>query len=408
MPDQSSTLLNRHILLGVTGSIAAYKAVELVRRLREAGAEVRVVMTSGAQSFVTPLTFQTVSGNPVSCAHLDADAEAGMGHITPARWADLMVIAPASAHTLARMAYGLADDLLMDIYLATEAPTLVAPAMNRQMWSHPATVENVRLLKRRGLIFEGPDAGIQACGEVGEGRLSDPAKILSAISRHFESSGVLAKRRIMVTAGPTYEPIDPVRFVGNRSSGKMGYAIAAAAAAAGAEVTLVSGPVALDAPTGVDMVRVATAAEMRDAVFDRVAQCDIFIAAAAVADYRPATAEAHKIKKDARELVLQLQRTEDILAGVAGLAQSPFTVGFAAETGDLETYARKKLSEKRLDMIAANWVGGGDGVGFDSDDNALELFWLDGGESLPRAAKTVLAGKLIQTIAKRYHERHSA
>lgn len=406
MPNRSSTLQNRHILLGVTGSIAAYKSVELVRRLREAGAEVRVVMTSGAQSFITPLTFQAVSGNPTSTAHLDADAEAGMGHITLARWADLLVIAPAGAHMLARMAHGLADDLLMDICLATEAPVLVAPAMNRQMWAHPATVENVRLLRGRGISFQGPDSGGQACGEVGEGRMSEPAAILDAIRGHFENAGALSGARVMVTAGPTYEAIDPVRFIGNRSSGKMGYAIAEAARAAGAEVTLVSGPVALDAPVGLTTVRVATAAEMRDAVFERVAQCDIFIAAAAVADYRPANIEAQKIKKDAGDLVLRLARTEDILAGVAGLARPPYTVGFAAETTDLEAYARGKLNDKGLDMIAANLVG--EGLGFDADANALEVFWRDGGISLPRAAKTALARELIQTIAKRYHERDSA
>jgi len=407
MPDHPSTLLNRHILLGVTGSIAAYKAVELVRRLREAGARVRVVMTAGAQSFVTPLTFQAVSGYPVSCAHLDGDAEASMGHIALARWADMIVIAPASANTLARMAHGLADDLLMDICLASEAPMLVAPAMNRQMWSHPATIENVRLLGQRGLVFQGPDLGAQACGEVGEGRMSEPAAILEAIATHFSESGSLAGCRIMITAGPTYEPVDPVRFIGNRSSGKMGYAIAAAAVYAGAKVTLVSGPVSLEVPVGVEVLSIATAAEMRVAVFERVAQCDIFIATAAVADYRPVEAKAQKIKKDAGELVLQLERTEDILAGVAGLPQPPFTVGFAAETTDLEGYARSKLADKGLDMIAANLVGGED-RGFDSNNNALEVFWREGGASLPLAEKSALAGELIQMIAKRYHERYSA
>jgi len=406
MLDHPSSLLNRHVLLGVTGSIAAYKAVDLVRRLREAGAEVRVVMTAGAQSFVTPLTFQAVSGNPVSCAHLDGDTESSMGHIALARWADLLVIAPASANTLARLAHGLAGDLLMDICLASEAPVLVAPAMNRYMWTHPATVENVRILRRRGLTFQGPDSGVQACGEVGEGRMSEAAAILAAVDRHFAAAGALSGQQIVITAGPTHEPIDPVRFIGNRSSGKMGYAIAAAAVAAGATVTLVSGPVSVEASAAVDVIQVATAAEMRAAVFERVEQCDIFIAAAAVADYRPIAVETQKIKKDSGELALQLERTEDILAGVTGLAQPPFTVGFAAETIDLEVYARKKLSDKGLDMIAANLVG--EGRGFDRDDNALEVFWLDGGASLPLAAKTVLAGELIQIIAKRYHERHSA
>ncbi|MBI1195897.1 MAG: bifunctional phosphopantothenoylcysteine decarboxylase/phosphopantothenate--cysteine ligase CoaBC, partial [Gammaproteobacteria bacterium] len=271
---------------------------------------------------------------------------------------------------------------------------------------HPATVENARLLRERGVAFQGPDSGGQACGEVGEGRMSEPSAILETIRSRFEHSGALAGKRVMVTAGPTYEAIDPVRFIGNRSSGKMGYAIAEAACAAGAEVTLVSGPVALEVPAGVTTVRVATAAEMRAAVFEWVAQCDIFIAAAAVADYRPASAETQKIKKDARALVLQLERTEDILAEVARLARKPFTVGFAAETADLEAYARKKLNDKGLDMIAGNLVG--DGRGFDTDDNALELFWRDGGVSLPRAAKTALARELIQTITKRYHERDSA
>lgn len=401
-----TALAQRKIVLGVTGGIAAYKSADLTRRLQDVGAEVRVVMTPAATQFVAPLTFQALSGNPVHLDLLDPAAEAAMGHIELARWADLVLVAPASADFMARLAHGLADDLLTTLCLATDAPIVLAPAMNRLMWRNPATRDNVALLQRRGIRLLGPTAGSQACGEVGEGRMLEPLEIVQALSEEGAGQGRLAGRTVLVTAGPTYEAIDPVRFIGNRSSGRMGYAVAAAARRAGARVLLVSGPSQQSTPPGVERIDVTSAAEMYRAVMDRLGEIDIFIGAAAVADYRPAQAANAKIKKDAETLTLALERTEDILQAVAMQPRPPFTVGFAAETHDLERYARDKLAHKKLDMIAANWVGGE--TGFDSVDNALEVFWADGHASLGRQSKDKLAEQLVDLIAERYHAKHSA
>lgn len=406
-----SGLGGRRILLGVTGGIAAYKAAELVRRLRERGAVVQVVMTEGAQRFVTALTFQALSGRPVRDSLWDETAEAAMGHIELARWADLMLIAPASADCLARLAQGRADDLLTTLVLASEAPLLLAPAMNRAMWANPATRANVATLGERGAALLGPGVGDQACGEVGAGRMLEPEEIVAALEQRLGGPGPLAGLRALITAGPTREPLDPVRYLGNRSSGRMGYAVAEATQRAGASVTLVSGPVALEAPEGVELVRVETAAEMQEAVAGAVGDSDLFVAAAAVADFRPDAVAASKLKKDAGAPTVVLTRNPDMLAWVAQQQPRPFTVGFAAETDALEEHARAKLAGKDLDMIAANRVGrGADGeqLGFDSEHNALTVFWRDGEEpgatELPRADKQVLARELVELIAARYRQ----
>lgn len=386
------------VLLGISGGIAAYKVPTLVRRLRDGGAEVQVVMTAAAGAFVTPLTLQAVSGHPVRAALLDPAAEAGMDHIALARWADLVLIAPATAHLLARLAQGLADDLLTTLCLATTAPLWLAPAMNQQMWAHPATQANVALLAARGARLLGPGHGAQACGEVGAGRMLEPEEIAAAVLG--ASAGPLVGARVLLTAGPTREPIDPVRFVGNRSSGKMGFALAAALRELGATVTIVSGPVALAAPCGCAVTRVDTALEMAAAVEAAVADCDIFIGAAAVADYRPEAVAPEKLKKSAAELTLRLVRNPDILAGVAARARRPFTVGFAAETERLAEHAAGKLAAKGLDLIAANEVGAG--RGFEADDNALLVLWPGGQVQLPRLPKAALAAALARLIAERY------
>lgn len=399
-----SQLFRRKILLGVTGGIAAYKSADLVRRLSDAGAEVRVAMTEAATRFVGPLTFQAVSGQPVHLDLLDPAAEAAMGHIELARWADTILIAPASADFIARLAHGLADDLLTTLCLATDSPIVLAPAMNRLMWANPATQDNCTLLRARGVRFLGPGEGDQACGEVGAGRMLEPLELVAGLAA--PADGPLSGRCVLITAGPTREPIDPVRYISNRSSGKMGYAVAEAAREAGARVVLVSGPVSLPAPPGVERVDVETTAEMREAVMARAADCDLFIATAAVADYRPTSAAEAKIKKTEAELALSLERTADILSEVAAQPESPFTVGFAAETHDLERYATAKLEGKKLDMIAANYVG--EGLAFDRDDNALEVFWSGGRQSLGRRDKAALARELIGLIAERYHEKYPA
>jgi phosphopantothenoylcysteine decarboxylase/phosphopantothenate--cysteine ligase len=389
------------VLLGVTGGIAAYKSAELVRRLREQGAEVQVVMTEGAQHFVGAATFQALSGRPVRTDLWDAAAEAAMGHIELARWADRIVIAPASADFLARLAHGLANDLLTTLCLATDAPIAVAPAMNRLMWANAATQANVAALRARGVAIIGPAEGEQACGETGAGRMVEPADILAALRpRAAAAPGVLAGRKVMVTAGPTRERIDPVRFITNRSSGKMGYAVAAAARDAGAEVLMVSGPVNVPTPAGIRRVDVETAEQMMDTVRAHLPGTDIFIAAAAVSDYRPVQAAAEKIKKTSDSLMLALSRTTDILATVAADASRPFVVGFAAETQNVERNALGKLEGKRLDMIAANQVG--DGLAFDCDDNALTVYWPGGKRELPRSAKRELAAALVDVIAERF------
>ena len=394
-------LAQRRVLLGVSGGIAAYKSCELVRRLRDLGAQVRVVMTAGAAQFVTATTFQALSGQPVRQSLWDEAGEAAMGHIELARWAERILIAPASADVMARLAHGLADDLLSTLCLASAAPVLLAPAMNRQMWAHPAVQANAATLRQRGVQLLGPAAGEQACGEVGSGRMLEPAQLRDALVASF-GGGELAGRRVLVSAGPTFEDIDPVRFIGNRSSGQMGFAVAAAAAAAGAQVTLIAGPVSLPTPAGVGQrVDVRSAAQMHAAVQTAAASSDIFIAAAAVGDYRPQVVSPCKLKKSAGEdLVLTLAENPDILASLGASQPRPFLVGFAAETHEVERYAKDKLARKGLDLIAANQVG--DGLGFEAPDNALTLYWAGGSRDLPRADKSDLARALIACVAERY------
>ena len=388
------------VLLGVTGGIAAYKSAELVRRLREQGAEVQVVMTEGARQFVGPLTFQALSGRPVRSDLWDATAEAAMGHIELARWAERIVIAPASADFLARLAHGHANDLLTTLCLATDAPIAVAPAMNRLMWANAATQANVTTLRARGVTILGPAEGEQACGETGAGRMVEPAEIIAALSPRTSATGALAGRKVLLTAGPTRERIDPVRFITNRSSGKMGYAVAEAARDAGADVVIVSGPVNLPTPAGVRRVDVETAEQMMEAVRAHLPGTDIFIAAAAVSDYRPVQAAVEKIKKTSDSLMLALSRTTDILAAVAAGSPRPFVVGFAAETQNVERNALAKLEGKHLDMIAANQVG--DRLAFDCDDNALTVYWPGGKRELARATKRDVAARLVAVIAERF------
>jgi phosphopantothenoylcysteine decarboxylase/phosphopantothenate--cysteine ligase len=397
-----SSLLDRRILLGITGGIAAYKSIELVRRLKEMGTDVQVVMTPAAAAFVTPLTLQAVSGRSVRLELLDANAEAGMGHIELARWAELIVIAPASADFIARMAHGLANDLLSTLCLASDRPIAVAPAMNRLMWLNPATQTNGETLRQRGVLLWGPASGEQACGEVGEGRMLEPLQLRELITAFFTRSGLLAGLRVLITAGPTREALDPVRFISNRSSGRMGFAIANAAAAAGAQVTLISGPVALPSPVGVERIDVESAGQMHETVMQRVAGTDIFIATAAVADYHPVTVAAQKIKKTQQTLTVTLARNPDILAAVAAQKQGPFTVGFAAETEHVLEYAHDKRRRKKLDMIAANQVGV-PGRGFESRQNALHVLWEGGERVLALADKTQLGHELVALIAQRYH-----
>jgi phosphopantothenoylcysteine decarboxylase/phosphopantothenate--cysteine ligase len=394
------------ILLGVTGGIAAYKSPDLVRRLRERGAEVQVVMTAAAREFITPLTLQAVSGRAVRTDLWDSSAEAAMGHIELARWAELVLIAPASAGFLARLATGQADDLLTTVCLATEAPVAVAPAMNRIMWAHPATRANVALLQNRGVAVIGPAEGEQACGEVGAGRMDEPLEILNRAMMLIEPSGPLVGRRVLITAGPTRECIDPVRFVSNRSSGKMGFAVALAARKAGAEVVLVSGPVSLATPAGVRRVEVESAADMLAAVLREVDRTDIFISTAAVADYRPTHTFDQKIKKTSDHMDLSLERTTDIVATVAARADRPFVVGFAAETETVEHNARGKLLKKNLDMIAANEVGAD--KAFDCEDNNLVVLWRTGRKELGQASKATLAERLVALIAEVLAERTSS
>ena len=401
MTEPATPSAPRRILLGVSGGIAAYKAAELVRRLRERGAEVQVVMTAGAKQFVTPLTFQALSGRPVRDDLWDEAAEDAMGHIELARWAELVLIAPASADLIARLAIGRADDLLTTLVLATAAPVWLAPAMNRFMWSNVATEENVAKLVARGVRLLGPDAGEQACGEVGLGRMLEPDAIAGEVFAS-ELKGALSGLHLVISAGPTREPLDPVRFISNRSSGKMGFAVAAAARDAGARVTLVSGPVALATPLGITRIDVETAEQMYRAVHTAVADADLYIGAAAVADYTPARCATQKIKKSSECLELSLQRAPDILASVAALERRPFTVGFAAETIDVEKHAREKLARKRLDLIAANEVGAD--RAFDREDNALLVLWPGGRRELELKSKADLAREFIAIVAERYRE----
>jgi phosphopantothenoylcysteine decarboxylase / phosphopantothenate---cysteine ligase len=392
------------VLLGVTGGIAAYKSAEIVRRLKERGADVQVVMTAGARQFVTPLTFQALSGRPVRTDLWDEAAEAAMGHIELARWPERILIAPASADFIARLAHGLADDLLATLCLATDVPIRIAPAMNRLMWANAATQANVETLRSRGIVVLGPGAGDQACGETGPGRMLEPVDLADAVlAPPPAAAGSLRGRKVVVTAGPTRERIDPVRFITNRSSGKMGYAVAEAARDAGAEVVIVSGPVNVPTPRGVTRVNVETAEQMMNAVNEHLVGAHIFIAAAAVSDYRAAQIAPEKIKKTSDSMVLALTRTPDILATVAAGSPRPFVVGFAAETQNVERNALAKLEGKKLDMIAANQVG--EGLAFDCDDNALTVYWPDGKRELARAPKCKLAADLIAVIAERYRAR---
>ena len=385
----------RKILLGVSGGIAAYKSPDLVRRLRERGAEVRVVMTEGAQRFITPLTLQAVSGWPVRSDLWDEHAESAMGHIELARWADLILIAPATANLIARLASGSADDLLGTLCLASQAPLFLAPAMNQQMWANPATQANCAQLRERGITLLGPDEGDQACGEVGPGRMLEPLDIAMRLT----GGRALAGRKIVVTAGPTREALDPVRFISNRSSGRMGFAMAQAAAEAGATVILISGPVYLTAAPGIDRVDVESAEQMHEAVSEALPGADIFIAAAAVSDYQPASIQHKKIKKDEADMSIALKAAPDILAGVAASKNRPLCVGFAAETDDVEANALAKMKNKNLDMIFANQVG--PGLGFAVPVNSLTAYWPEGKKHFATEDKLILARKLVELIANR-------
>lgn len=392
-----------NIVLGITGGIAAYKAPDLVRRLRERGAEVQIVMTASAGEFVTATALQAVSGRPIRSNLWDKEAEAAMSHIELARWADAVLIAPATAEVMARIVSGGAPDLLTTICLATEAPIALAPAMNHVMWSNPATQANRHVLEQRGIHILGPASGSQACGETGAGRMLEPDTIAATVCGLTvgKGAGLLEDRTVVVTAGPTREPIDPVRYISNRSSGKMGYALARAVAEQGAHVILISGPVNLSAPPGVEVHYVNTAQEMFDMTHRHIGTADIFIAAAAVADYRPVEAQQQKIKKHKESTSIELVRSPDILASVAALNTPPFTVGFAAETERVEDYARSKLEKKKLNMIVANQVG--DDCGFDFDDNAATVLWKSGRRDLPRAEKSELARDLVELIVEHFN-----
>lgn len=400
------TLTGKRIVLGVSGGIAAYKAPELVRRLRDRGAEVRVVLTAAAKAFITPLSLQAVSGLPVSDDLLDPAAEAAMGHIELGKWADLVILAPATADLIARVAAGMANDLATTICLATAAPIAVVPAMNQQMYRAAATQHNLEVLRARGLMIWGPDSGSQACGDVGPGRMLDPLAIVEEAVSWAAPRQDLAHLNIMVTAGPTRESLDPVRFITNHSSGKMGFAVAAAAAKRGANVTLVAGPVALATPPGVRRIDVVTALEMEKAVMASAAEQQIFIAAAAVGDYRAAEFSSEKIKKQGDEVLLKMVKNPDIVAGVAAMQQNrPYVVGFAAETRNVEEYARQKRARKNLDLICANDVSKA-GHGFNSNTNALHLFWQEGNKALPLGDKQLLGQQLLDEIVSRYEEKN--
>lgn len=398
-------LQGQKVLLGVTGSIAAYKSPDIVRRLKDQGAEVRVVLTASAEKLVSPTVFQAVSGEPVRGDIWDEQAEAAMGHIELAKWADLILIAPATANVIAQLAAGSADNLLTTICLATEAPVVLAPSMNQAMWNDAATQANCDVLRKRNIKLIGPDEGSQACGDVGPGRMSEPADIVSRLSRGGKS-GPLEGLRVMVTAGPTREAIDPVRFVSNRSSGKMGFAVARAAADAGAEVTLVAGPVSLPTPPRVERIDVENTQQMVAAAMAEIGGMDIYIGAAAISDYRPQHAASQKIKKSAATFVLEMVKSPDLLATIAALEDGPFAVGFAAETEKLEQHATDKLNRKKLDMIIANLVG--EKLCFDADDNEVVVLWQGGRQLLPRSSKPELARQLVEVIASRYRQKSTA
>ncbi|MEE3878822.1 bifunctional phosphopantothenoylcysteine decarboxylase/phosphopantothenate--cysteine ligase CoaBC [Vibrio sp. YYF0003] len=393
------TLAGKKILLGISGGIAAYKCAELTRRLIERGAQVRVVMTKAAQEFITPLTMQAVSGHPVSDSLFDPAAEASMGHIELAKWADLVLLAPATADLIARLSAGMGNDLLTTLVLATDSPVAVSPAMNQQMYSNVATQENIATLARRGMHIWGPGAGEQACGDVGPGRMLEPMQLVHLCEQFFQPK-VLEGKSVLITAGPTREAIDPVRYISNHSSGKMGFALANAAAQLGAKVTLISGPVSLSTPAGVERINVASAQEMYDAVMSHATNHDAFISCAAVADYRPEDIASQKLKKtaDNDQMVIKMVKNPDIVASVAAMTDKrPFTVGFAAETNDVETYARGKLVKKNLNMICANDVSV-EGQGFNSNDNAITLFWPEGELALALESKEALSFKILEKM----------
>ena len=393
------TLAGKKILLGISGGIAAYKCAELTRRLIERGAQVQVVMTKAAKEFITPLTMQAVSGRPVSDSLLDPAAEASMGHIELAKWADLVLLAPATADLIARMSAGMGNDLLTTLVLATDSPVAVSPAMNQQMYRNVATQENIATLARRGMHIWGPAAGEQACGDVGPGRMLEPVQLVHLCEQFFQPK-LLVGKSVLITAGPTREAIDPVRYISNHSSGKMGFALANTAAQLGAKVTLVSGPVSLNTPAGVQRIDVASAQEMRDAVMAQAPSHDAFISCAAVADYRPEHVASQKLKKTENndQMAINMVKNPDIVATVANMTeQRPFTVGFAAETNDVETYARGKLMKKNLDMICANDVSV-EGQGFNSNDNAITLFWPQGEQALARESKEALSFRILEKM----------
>lgn len=411
-----SVFSNKNIILAVTGGIAAYKSAILVRRLKDYGFNVRVVMTQGAQAFITPLTFQALSGNTVHTELLDTEAEAGMGHIELARWADLVLVAPASCDSIAKFACGLADDLLSTLYLATKAPVWIAPAMNQQMWAAKATQRNLSTLVDDGVHVIMPEAGSQACGDVGLGRMPEPEDLAEQVREYFhkaqraiaEKFGLLAGKKVTITAGPTREAIDPVRYISNHSTGKMGFAIAAACYSAGAEVTLIAGPVSLDTPNGVKRLNISSARQMLDLSMKQLETgCDVFIATAAVADYRVAEVAEHKIKKADDELAVSLVKNPDIVATIALQDKRPFMVGFAAETRNVEEYAAGKLVAKKLDMIACNDVSRAD-IGFASDENAMTVFFAEQYEmekrDLEKASKQEIAQQIVEAIHDALHQ----
>ncbi len=391
------SLSNRRVLLGITGGIAAYKSAELTRMLTKAGAEVRVVMTQAATEFITPLTLQALSGNRVHTTLLDTEAEAGMGHIELARWPDLVLIAPTSANFIAKIADGKADDILSTLLLATKAPIAIAPAMNQAMWSNQATQQNLQTLQQRGIAIFGPESGEQACGDVGLGRMLEPAQILEMSGALFDE-GLLAGMRIVITAGPTQEAIDPVRYISNRSSGKMAYALATEAAAAGAQVTLISGPVALATPDRVKRIDVISAQQMLEASLGCAPECDVFIGVAAVADYRPAQFAEQKIKKSSDTMTLALVKNPDIITAIAALEKRPFTVGFAAETNDIEQHGAEKLARKKLDLLFANDANATLG----SDNIGATALWPEGSQALGPASKRLVALQMLTLIRSRY------
>ena len=396
------TLAGKKILLGISGGIAAYKCAELTRRLIERGAQVQVVMTNAAKEFITPLTMQAVSGRPVSDSLLDPAAEASMGHIELAKWADLVLLAPATADLIARMSAGMGNDLLTTLVLATDSPIAVSPAMNQQMYRNIATQENIATLERRGMHIWGPAAGEQACGDVGPGRMLEPMQLVELCEQFFADKP-LKGQSVVITAGPTREAIDPVRYISNHSSGKMGFALAEAANKLGAQVTLIAGPVSLATPAGVERIDVDSAQSMYDAAMQHATKNDVFIGCAAVADYRPVTVADQKIKKtdDSDQMTISMVKNPDIIASVAALTENrPFTVGFAAETQDVETYARGKLVKKKLDLICANDVSV-EGQGFNSNDNAITVYWHDGKQSLTLASKQQIAHQIIMTVAEK-------